>query len=160
MITNPLAEDGAGATQAHIHRPGTSNHAAGDALLRDVISDGSSVKDKKTVGFAARDKGGESTFAGAFASSPRTQSNFPAFSAAKSNSMQCSADASVGADADGDTAASVMRDDDSRSETSGTSRGRGSSKQDFRAELEDIKIKTMYNLVEDVTVDVNDEAVE
>jgi hypothetical protein len=158
--TNPLGANGTGATSSSIHRVvgGRSSSLATETLLSGASD--TAAQQKKTVAFQAPGTEHESTFVDAFAGADG--SSFPGLTgllAAQADSPTTAADGNAG-DVQDDAASSVRDDDeDTRSQRSRSQYSRG-GKHDLTTELEDIKIKTMYNLVEDVTVDVGGEAVE
>ena len=164
--TNPLGADGAGATSSRIHRVvggRSSSLAATETLLEPQTT---AAQQKKTVAFQAPGTEHESTFVDGFAGADGSLkgSSFPGLTgllAAQADSTTTAADGDAGDCAGQDDMASSVHDDDeeTRSQRSRSQYSRG-GKHDLTTELEDIKIKTMYNLVEDVTVDVGGEAVE
>ena len=131
-----------------------------------VLEQTTAAQQKKTVAFQApgtEHESTDSTFVDAFAGADG--SSFPGLTgllAAQADSTTTAADGDAGDCAGQDDMTSSVHDDDeeTRSQRSRSQYSRGQYKHDLTTELEDIKIKTMYNLVEDVTVDVGGEAVE
>jgi hypothetical protein len=175
-ITNPLGADGTGATSSIYRVVGgrssnvdVANLAATETLLAGasdkVEPQTTAAQQKKTVAFQApgtEHESTDSTFVDAFAGADG--SSFPGLTgllAAQADSTTTAADGDAGDCAGQDDMTSSVHDDDeeTRSQRSRSQYSRG-GKHDLTTELEDIKIKTMYNLVEDVTVDVGGEAVE